>query len=175
MRTFPALVDYKNTLGYFMPRLGSTLWLSSFLVFLATAYSQQIPASQRDGHAITLATQAYHALGGTLPSDSKIQGNYSRVVGSSQDSGTIEVLTRGLNQTSTKITNSEGTAEVVYSRGYAVQKDQKGIERFTLEKSLASIASVSPLVIIASAVLDPKATAQFVGAESVDGKPANHK
>jgi hypothetical protein len=157
-----------------MSRLVCIPWVSSFLVFFGTAYSQQLPAPQRDVHAITLATQAYHALGGTLPTDSKLRGNYSRAVGSAQDSGTIEVLTRGLNQTSTKITNSEGTAEIVYSRGYAVQKDQKGVERFTLEKSLASIASVSPLVIIAAAVLDPNAIVQFVGIESVDGKPANH-
>jgi hypothetical protein len=157
-----------------MSRLVYILWLSSFLVLFTTAYSQQLSVPQRDGHAITLATQAYHALGGTLPTDTKIRGTYSRVIGSTQDSGTIEVLTRGLNQTSTKITNSEGTAEIIYSRGYAVQKDQNGIEQFTLEKSLGSISSISPLVIIAAAVLDQNATAQYVGIESVDGKPANH-
>ena len=150
----------------FVSILLSGLWTSVF--------GQQIQIAQRDLQAVKTATQAYNALGGNLPNDSRIDGNYSRVIGSSQDAGTIEVLIRGWNQTSTKITNSRGITETVYSRGYAVQKDQSGISRFTLEKSLSSDAAISPLAIIAPAVLDTSSTVQFVATETVNGKTAYH-
>ena len=128
----------------------------------------------RDPQALAIATQAYKVLGGTLPADSRAIGTYSRVAGSTEDSGTIEVLIRGWNQTSTKITNSDGTTEVVYSRGYAVQKDTSGVIQFSLEKSVSSMSAISPLTIIAAAVLDTSSTVQFVATESVNGTAAYH-
>ena len=157
-----------------MHRLALVFLLSLVVVLPSGALSQQLQTPQRDLQAVNIATQAYKALGGSLPSDSRIDGAYSRVVGSSQDTGSIEVLIRGWNQTSTKITNSEGTIEVVYSRGYAVQKDQSGVGKFTLEKSLSSDAAISPLAIIAPAVLDTSSTVQFVATEAVNGKAAYH-
>ena len=62
----------------------------------------------------------------------------------------------------------------MYSRGYAVQKDQSGVAQFTLEKSLSSDAAISPLAIIAPAVLDINSTVQFVATETVNGKAAYH-
>lgn len=128
----------------------------------------------RDTKGLAITTQAFKSLGGSLPSDSRIDGTYSRVVGSSQDSGTIEVLIRGWNQTSANVTNSDGTTEIVYSRGYAVRKDTSGVIQFSLEKSLSSISTISPLTIIAAAVIDTNSTVQFVATESVNNTAAYH-
>jgi hypothetical protein len=130
--------------------------------------------AQRDPQAVAIATQAYKALGGALPTDSRAIGNYNRVIGSSKDTGSIEILTRGYDQTSQKITNSGGTTQVVYSKGYASQWDQSALTRFTLERSLSSDSAVFPLMVIAPAVLDPNSTVQFVASEFVNGKAANH-
>jgi hypothetical protein len=135
--------------------------------------AQQAPP-QRDPQAMAIATQAYKALGGALPVDSRAVGNYDRVSGSSEDTGGIEILTRGSDQTSEKLTNSSGTSQTVYSRGYASQRDQGVVSRLPLEKSLASDSAAFPLVVIARAILDANSTVQFVATESVDGVSANH-
>jgi hypothetical protein len=143
-----------------------------------TLYIVMIPPvsaqAQRDPQAVAIAKQAYQALGGSLPTDSRAVGNYDRVAGDSEDTGTIEILTRGAGQTSEKLTNSGGTTQVVYSRGYGSQKDVNGVSRFTLEKSLASNSAVFPMVVIATAVLNPNSSVQFVGLEWVNGKAVNH-
>lgn len=139
---------------------------------LLPVVAQQPP--QRDPQAVAVATQAYNALGGALPVDSRAVGNYDRVVGSSEDTGTIEILTRGSDQTSEKLTNSGATSQIAYSRGYTSQKDQGVVTRLPLEKSLASDSAVFPLVVIAPAVLDPNSTVQFVATEFVNGVSANH-
>jgi hypothetical protein len=146
------------------------LVLSANVTVLPTVLAQ----AQRDPQAVAIATQAFRTLGGSVPADSRASGNYDRVAGSSEDSGTIEILTRGTDQTAEKITNASGTVQTVYSRGYAAQRDQNGVARFTLEKSLASNSVVFPLAVIAPAVLDPNSTVQFVATESINGKAANH-
>ena len=78
---------------------------------------------QRDPQAIAIATQALKSLGGSVPGDSRAVGNYDRVAGSSEDTGTIELLTRNYDQSSEKLTNSGGITQIVYSRGYASQKE----------------------------------------------------
>jgi hypothetical protein len=143
-----------------------------FAVFLlAPALLAQV---QRDPLAIATATQAFNSLGGSVPGDSRATGTYDRVAGSSEDTGTIEILTRSYDQTSEKTTNSGGANQVAYSRGYASQKDQNGVTRYTLEKSLASNSVAFPVLVIAPAVLDPNSTAQFVATESLNGNMANH-
>lgn len=148
------------------------LWLS-ILSSSTVLFSQNQPP-QRDPQAVAIATQAFNALGGTLPVDSRAVGNYSRVSGSTEDTGTTEILTRGSDQTSEKLTNSNGSSQIVYSRGYASQRDQGVVTRFPLEKSLASDSVVLPLVVIAPAVLDSNSTVQFVATETINGVSANH-
>jgi len=154
-----------------MHRLAVAVLFFALSIVMIPAVSAQ---AQRDSQAVAIAKLAYQALGGTLPNDSRAVANYDRVAGDSEDTGTIEVLTRGADQTSEKLTNSGGTTQVVYSRGYGFQKDVKGISRFTLEKSLASNSVVFPMVVIATAVLNPNSSVQFVGLESVNGKGVNH-
>ena len=139
---------------------------------LASLAQQQPP--QRDPQAITIATQAYNALGGALPVDSRAVGTYDRIIGSSEDTGTIEILNRSFDQTSEKLTSSSSTSQVVYSRGYASRKDQGVITQLSLEKSLASDSAIFALALIAPAVLNPNSTVVFVGVESVNGASANH-
>jgi hypothetical protein len=155
----------------YMLRLSMLLLVfSANVAMLPTVLAQ----AQRDPQAVAIATQAFNALGGSVPADSRATGNYDRIAGSSEDTGNIEILTRGYDQTSEKITNSGGTTQSVYSRGYASQKDQNGVARFTLEKSLASDSAAFPLVVIAPAVLDPNSTVQFIATESLNGTATNH-
>ncbi len=143
-------------------------------VVLFSCFATGISYGQRDRQAIAIVAQAYKALGGAVPLDSRAIGNYDRIVGSSEDSGTLEIDTRGTSQTAERIINAEGVIQTVYSRGYASQKDATGVHYFTLEKSLGSNSVVFPLPILASVMLDPASIARFVGSEPVSGKLANH-
>ena len=93
--------------------------------------------------------------------------------GSTSDTGSIQVLTRGYSQTAEKLTVGGTTTSVIYSQGYSVQKNASGISRFSLERSLSSDSAIFPLITIAAAQ-DPSAGAQFVGKEIVSGVAAYH-
>lgn len=137
-----------------------------FSLFAVLGICPASAQAQRDPQAVAIATQAFNALGGSVPSDSRATGNYNRVIGSSQDTGSIEILTRGSDQTSEKITNVGGTSQVVYSRGYASRGDSNGVTRLTLERSLSSDSPAFPIAVLAPAVLDANSTVQFVGTDS---------
>jgi len=130
--------------------------------------------AQRDPQALAIATQAFKAMGGTLPSDLRATGTYARLVGASQDTGSIQILTRSTDQTLELITNSGGFTQVVYSRGYGSKKDATGVTLFGLEKALASNSPIFPMAVVAQAVLDPRSTVHFIATESVNGIPTNH-
>jgi hypothetical protein len=145
------------------------LFLNAFILV-----SGPVAQGQRDSQALALAAQSFKAMGGILPSDSRAIGTYARVAGSSQDAGTIQILTRNTDQTLELQTNSAGSTLVVYSRGYASRKDVNGVTVFDLEKALASSSPVFPLMVVAQAVLDPSSTVKFVGSETVNGISTNH-
>lgn len=93
-----------------MYRIGLSLMVLSVNFAMLPFVSAQV---KRDPQALSVATQAFKALGGAFPTDSRAIGNYDRVVGSSEDTGTVEILTRGTGQTSEKLTNSSRTSQVV--------------------------------------------------------------
>jgi hypothetical protein len=130
--------------------------------------------SQRDPQALAVVAQSFKAMGGTLPNDSRAIGTYARIAGSSKDTGSIRVLTRKTDQTSELLTNTAGSTQVVYSRGYASKKDASGVAVFDLEKALSSNSPVFPLMVVAQAVLDQSSTVEFVGLELVNGVSASH-
>lgn len=148
--------------------------LGCFLLIGFTFAASPPAPAQRDQQALAVAAQSFKAMGGTLPSDSRAVGSYSRVKGSSRDTGSIQILTRNTDQTAEVLTNSAGSTQVVYSRGYASQKDASGATPFDLEESLASNSGMFPLFIVAQAVLNPSSTLVFIGVENVNGVPANH-
>ncbi len=150
--------------------LATCLCLISLI--LLPSFAQQ--SLQRDPQALAVATQAYKALGGSLPTDSRSQGTYDRTVGSSEDYGTVEILTRNFDQTSEKYSNSAGTEQTVYSRGYASQWSATAVTRLGLEKSLATSSIFFPIVVIAPAIQHQDSTVQFVGTETVNGVFTNH-
>lgn len=135
--------------------------------------SSQPPVFRRDPQAITILAQAFKALGGTVPPDSLASGTFARVSGSTSDTGSIQILTRGYSQTAERLTVGGTTTSVVYSQGYSGQKNGSSTARFSLEKSLSSDSAMFPLITIAAAQ-DPTSGAQFVGNETVNGAAAYH-
>lgn len=127
--------------------------LVTLLVALPTLgqSSSQPPTFRRDPQAIAVLAQAFKALGGTVPPDSLASGTFARVSGSTSDTGSIQIMTRGYSQTAEKITAGCTTTSVVYSQGYSAQKNGSGTTRFSLERSLSSDSAMFPLITIAAA------------------------
>lgn len=145
-----------------------------FVVVLTLAQSStQSPIFRRDPQAIAILAQTFKALGGIVPPDSQASGTFARVSGSSSDTGTIQIMTRGYSQTAEKLTVGGATTSVVYSQGYSVQRNASSTIRFSLERSLSSDSAMFPLITIAAAQ-DPSSGAQFVGNESLNGTAAYH-
>jgi hypothetical protein len=157
-----------------MARFAVLVSLVTLLVALpALAQSSPQPPFQRDSQAIAILAQAFKALGGTVPPDSLASGTFARISGSTSDTGSIQIMTRGYSQTAEKITAGGTTTSVVYSQGYSGQKNGSGTSRFSLERSLSSDSAMFPLITIAAAQ-DPTSGAQFVGNETVNGTAAYH-
>ena len=154
-----------------MARLLVVLSLGLVAVSHSFAQDQGVP---RDAKAIAILTQTFKALGGSLPADSQASGTFDRVAGSTKDSGSIQVLTRGYTQTSETLAVGDTTTQLVFSQGYAVQKDDRARVRLSLERSLSSDSAIFPLVLVAAAVQDPNSGVQFIASETVNGVAAYH-
>lgn len=148
--------------------------LTLFVVVCAPAQSgSQPPSFRRDPQAITILAQSLKALGGVVPPDSQASGTFARVSGSTSDTGSIQIMTRGYSQTVEKMTAGGITTSVIYSQGYSAQKNASGVNRSSLERSLSSDSAMFPLITIAAAQ-DPSSGAQFVGNETLNGIAAYH-
>lgn len=156
-----------------MARFVVLVFLAQFFAVVTFAQSTSQPIFRRDAQALTILAQTFKALGGVVPPDSQASGTFARVSGSTSDTGSIQVMTRGYSQTVEKVTSAGTTTSVIYSQGFSGQKDASGITRFSLERSLSSDSAMFPLITIAAAQ-DPTSGAQFVGNEIVNGVTAYH-
>src|SRR5467141_1372305 len=95
----------------------------SFLLIIASSprlNSQQATSMvQRDPQAVTVLTQSIAAMGGSVPTDSVASGTVTLVAGSLTETGTIGILTRGVDQSSEQIQTPSVTHKIIYSRGQA--------------------------------------------------------
>jgi len=137
-----------------------------------SAFSQQPPP--RDPQALIVLQHAFAAMGATVPSDSVATGNITLVAGSKTESGTIHILTRGLDQTAEQIETPSGTRAVVYSRGRASEIEGASAKRPWLELVVTSQSPNFPLPLIAGALSNPDIALQYLGQETLDGLAVHH-
>ncbi len=138
----------------------------------SSAFSQQAP--QRDPQALVLLQHAFAAMGGALPSDSVATGNVTLVAGSKTESGTIRILTRGVDQGAEQIQTPDGNRSIVYSQGRANRLDGTITTVFSLELAASSQTPCFPLALIAASLNNPDTAFQYVGLETIGGVQAHH-
>src|SRR5262249_47706323 len=102
--------------------------LALFVTLVPAAFGQQIASAgapvQRDPEAIAALVASVKAMG-PLPADSTATGTLDIVEGSTAQSGTIQILTRGATQTAETITLGNAQRAVTYSNGDA--KESNGV------------------------------------------------
>ncbi len=149
-----------------------------FSIFLASsllsvpAPAQQPP--QRNPQAVALVQQAVTVMGGVAPADSVATGTIDLVAGSKAETGTIRILTRGVDQTAEEIVTPDGTRQVVYSREQAREAEGNSAKPLQLELVVTSQSACFPLPLLAAALNHPDTAFEYLGQETLDGLAVHH-
>jgi hypothetical protein len=108
------------------------------------------------------------------PSDSSASGTVTLVEGSTTESGSIQILTLGTNQTAETLNLQGGQRAVVYSNGNA--KETYGNQSVIppMELSVTDQCVDFPLPLVLLALNNPDESLQYVGGETVNGSSARH-
>jgi hypothetical protein len=128
----------------------------------------------RDPAAVAAVQASVAAMAVNIPPDSQATGTIQIVAGSENDSGTVEILTRGLDQTSEQIVAASNSRTVVYSQGLASETSDGTLKPLPMELAATSRCPDFPLPFLAATLNNPDEAFQFVGQETVEGRLANH-
>jgi hypothetical protein len=128
----------------------------------------------RDAQAVTLLQNSLVAMGTTLPVDSTATGSVTLVQGSLTSSGTVQVLTRGTNQTSIQFQTDSANWSVIYSNGEASRMDASGTRYLPLEYAASSQCLYFPMPFLASLLNNLDFAIQYVALETVGTSTGNH-
>jgi hypothetical protein len=150
--------------------------LLAFLTFcprLAGQTTTPTPPTS-DAQAITILQRSSAAMGGTVPSDSTATGSITITAGSSTETGSIQILTRGVDQTLSKVQVPGENSILVYSRGLASYSDGTKIQPLSVEQAVSTAASEFPLALIQSALQNSDFSFAYVGQETIGSESAYH-
>lgn len=148
----------------------SRISVAFFLVLLGSP----LVAQPGDSQAIALVTQSVAAMGGTAPPDSVANGTVNTTTGGQTDSGTVRILTRGVDQSSLEYMTGSLNQREVYSQGSGSDVTVNGVTPQSLEFSSTSQACEFPLPLLLGAQQNPDTVFQYVGLETVNGVAAQH-
>lgn len=150
------------------------LVVSLLLAVPVVTTAQTASTPQRDPQAITVLAQSIAAMGGTVPMDSIATGSVTIVAGSSTQSGTVRILTRGSDQTSEEITFSLPTSKIVHSRGAGSELQNGVSKRMNLQKAATSQCPDFPLPLLSAILNNSEMTLQYIGLETLNGASVHH-
>lgn len=147
------------------------LCLTVCLLSLCAAAQESL---QRDPQAILLLTQAVAAMGGNAPGSSLATGTIDLVEGSLQETGTIRIVTRRLEEVREEIQTNRGLRARIYANGVAARVRGFEQERLSLEMAASSRSPNFPLPLLVAALNDIDSAFEYVGQESLDGVTVHH-
>lgn len=130
--------------------------------------------AQRDPKALALLTQSITAMGGSVPADSVATGTATVTAGSTNETGTIRILTRGAEQSLENISTDTVKRKAIYSRGLASEQVGPTATASSLELASTTQSLVFPLPFLARALSDPTFAVTYIGSGTLAGKTVNH-
>lgn len=155
----------------FLP--GVALLVSLALVPIVSSQSQTTQGVPRDAQAANIIQQTISKMG-VVPADSTMTGTMTVTAGSSTETGSIEVLTRGVDQSRERTVTPTTTSDFVFSDGLASVSDGTTWKMSSLEWAQTAQSTVFPLPILARLLQDPDLAFAYVGQEIVNGTSAFH-
>lgn len=132
---------------------------------------------QRDSTAVNSLAAAITQLGGIPPRDSTATATIAVTSGGSSQQGSIEITTRGMNQTSEDITLPNGSQKLVYSLGASNDKRvgaKPGEDQNSFELSLSAQSPMFPLPWLADRFADTDVAIVSLGNEVLKGVAVMH-
>jgi hypothetical protein len=132
------------------------------------------PSTVRDPQALTILQNSISAMGSTVPVDSTATGSVTIVAGTKTDYGTIQILTRGIDQSSDQITLPDQTISVIYSRGQANEIVNGVVKYASVQLTASSQSSDFPLPFLAAALSATDLGIQYIGEETINGLSYQH-
>lgn len=154
-------------------QLGSFLFcVLTFTVLLRSQQAQ--PAVQRDSQAAFVLQRSLAAMSQTLPADSVATGTITFVEGSKTSTGSVRILTRGLDQTSEELQLPDGTRTLTYSQGLATEILNSTANSLQQELAVTAQSTSFPLPLLGCALNNAETALQYIGIETLDGVQVHH-
>ena len=153
------------------------LFRSASLVICSLLISASIAAQTpppRDPQAVAILQHSLAAMGGVVPGDSVATGAIRLVAGSRIETGSIRILTRGLDQTAEHTDTQLGRRAVIYSRGLANEIEGAAVRRLQLELAVTSQSPDFPVGLLTATFRNASAGIQYVGLETLGGSAVHH-
>ena len=147
--------------------------LAATFLFVSFPIGGQQSAS-KDPTAISLLQKSVAAMASIVPADTSATGNIAIVEGSSNDSGTIQILTLGSSRTAENITLSASQRSVIYSYGEAKEVDGSLSTNPVVELSVTDLCPDFPLPLLTDALNKSDEAFQYIGQESLNGESVQH-
>ncbi len=154
-----------------MPNPRAGLLFIFISIFSVPAAAQQVP---RDAQAVVILQQSFVAMGGTVPADSVATGTITVVAGSTTETGTARILTRGVDQSAEQIQTTAGKRAVIYSRGQASEVQNASVRSLQMELVVTSQSPDFPLPLLAAALNNSDTAIKYVGLETIGGSTLYH-
>jgi len=143
----------------------------SFSLLLGPTIARQQSASSP--YPSALIQQSLAAFG-NLPSDSSALGSVSIVAGSEAEVGSIQIQTRGVDQSSEQVTASSGSTQTIFSHGAAALSVSGKKSLSSLELTASSQTALFPFPLLAYFAGSSDSAYQYVGTETVNGTACQH-
>ncbi len=153
------------------------LLLSLILVLASSPHlnsQQSVVTVQRDPQAAAILQQSIAALATTSPTDSSANGMVTLVEGSTTQSGTIQILTRGVTQTMEALNLPLGQRSVTYSNGDAKEVIGSQAAIPPLELIVTDQCPDFPLPLLQSILNNSDNVFLYVGQEALNGASVHH-
>ena len=148
--------------------------LLSFVLTFPAFPQQTATVVRRDLQAVAILQQSIAAMAQNVPSDSSATGTVTIVEGSSTDSGTTQILTRGADQTAETITLGSGQRAVIYSNGDAKEISGNQSTNPPLEIIVIDQCPDFPLPLVVSLLNNADEELRYIGQEVLDRASVQH-
>jgi hypothetical protein len=128
----------------------------------------------RDPQALLNLAQSITAMGGSAPSDATLTGTVSITAGSSTETGTFTLLTKGINQTSETIATQTTNRTLISSNDWAANVSGGSVQTLAIEPSLSARSAVFPLPFLLHAIDDASLNIVTLGEEAGGASGLTH-
>jgi hypothetical protein len=147
----------------------------SFFLSLSLAGQQTATTVRRDPQALTILQGSIGAMGGAAPSDSTAFGTVTATAGTQTQSGPIQILTLGTNQSVETTSLPNLSQSTIFSNWTAAQTNGSSAQQQLSDQlAVTSQTALYPLPILLGMLNNPDVSLLYIGQETVAGVTANH-